>query len=177
MDIEQVDLSRGWPNPALLPTTALAEASAKVLATPAIWTPALMYGPDEGYQPLREHIARWLTTFYQPRDRITPERICITGGASQNVACILQVFTDPVYTRNVWMVAPAYHLSFRIFDDSGFTGRLRAVPQRDAGLDLAYLQQELLIAEERARRENNNAPVRWFALVCRWTFTSCILRV
>ncbi|GKZ16769.1 hypothetical protein AbraIFM66951_008570 [Aspergillus brasiliensis] len=158
MDVEQVDLFRGWPNPALLPTTALAEASAKVLATPAIWTPALQYGPDEGYQPLREHIASWLTTFYQPRDRITPERICITGGASQNVACILQVFTDPVYTRNVWMVAPAYHLSFRIFDDSGFAGRLRAVSQGDAGLDLAYLRQELLAAEERARREDNNAP-------------------
>ena len=160
MDGEEVDLSRGWPNPALLPTAALAEASATVMATPAIWTPALMYGPDEGYQPLREHIARWLTAFYQPRDPITPERICITGGASQNLACILQVFTDPIYTRNVWMVAPTYHLACRIFDDSGFAGRLRAIPQNDAGLDLAYLRQELVAAEERAGKEQNSAPVR-----------------
>ncbi|PYH99441.1 PLP-dependent transferase [Aspergillus ellipticus CBS 707.79] len=153
-----VDLSRGWPNPALLPTAALAEASAAVMATPAIWTPALMYGPDEGYQPLREHVARWLTAFYQPRDPVTADRICITGGASQNLACVLQVFTDPIYTRNVWMVAPTYHLACRIFDDSGFAGRLRAVPQDDAGLDLAYLRQELVAAEESATREQNTAP-------------------
>ncbi|PYI05601.1 PLP-dependent transferase [Aspergillus sclerotiicarbonarius CBS 121057] len=158
MAVEQVDLSRGWPNPALLPTAALAEAQATVMATPAIWTPALMYGPDEGYQPLREHIARWLTAFYQPRDPVTPERICITGGASQNLACVLQVFTDPIYTRNVWMVAPTYHLACRIFDDSGFAGRLRAIPQHDAGLDLAYLRQELVAAEERAGKEHNNVP-------------------
>ncbi|PWY88636.1 PLP-dependent transferase [Aspergillus sclerotioniger CBS 115572] len=158
MDAEEVDLSRGWPNPALLPTAALAEASATVMATPAIWTPALMYGPDEGYQPLREHIGRWLTAFYQPRDPITPERICITGGASQNLACILQVFTDPIYTRNVWMVAPTYHLACRIFDDSGFAGRLRAIPQGDAGLDLAYLRQELVAAEESAGKKHNSAP-------------------
>ncbi|PYH45641.1 aminotransferase-like domain-containing protein [Aspergillus saccharolyticus JOP 1030-1] len=153
-----INLSRGWPNPALLPTAALATASATVLASPPIWQPALQYGPDEGFQPLREHVAHWLTEFYQPRSPISADRICITGGASQNLACILQVFSDPLYTRNVWMVAPTYHLAGRIFDDAGFAGRLRAVPHDAAGLDLAYLRQELVAAENKALHERNMTP-------------------
>ncbi|PYH83678.1 putative aminotransferase [Aspergillus uvarum CBS 121591] len=153
-----INLSRGWPNPALLPTAALASASATVLASPSIWQPALQYGPDEGFQPLREHVAHWLTEFYQPRSPISPDRICITGGASQNLACILQVFSDPVYTRNVWVVAPTYHLAGRIFDDAGFADRLRAVPLDAAGLDLAYLREELIAAEFKASRELNLIP-------------------
>ncbi|KAL2799694.1 pyridoxal phosphate-dependent transferase [Aspergillus keveii] len=151
MDNEQevIDLFCGWPNPSLLPTSALADAFNTVMADPSIRTPALMYGPDEGYGPVREHIAQWLTSYYKPKDPIPSSRICITGGASQNLACILQVFSDPIYTRNVWMVAPTYHLACRIFDDAGFAGRLRAVPQDKKGLDLDYLRRELVAAEER----------------------------
>ncbi|KOC09516.1 putative aminotransferase [Aspergillus flavus AF70] len=156
---EEVNLFRGWPNPALLPTDALAEASATVMASPTIRVPALMYGPDEGYQPLREHLAQWLTAFYQPRHPISSERICITGGASQNLACIFQVFTDPSYTRNVWMAAPTYFLACRIMDDAGFAGRLRAVPHDESGLDLTFLRQELVKAEEKAQAEQRLEPI------------------
>ncbi|KAF9890405.1 hypothetical protein FE257_006073 [Aspergillus nanangensis] len=154
-DDDTVDLFCGWPNPALLPSGALAEAFAAAMASPTVRAPALQYGPDEGYQPLREHIAQWLTSFYQPCAPIPADRICITGGASQNLACVLQVFTDPVYTRNVWMVAPTYHLACRIFDDAGFAGRLKAVPQDTSGVDLRFLRQSLLDAEEKARAEHN----------------------
>ncbi|KAL2823402.1 pyridoxal phosphate-dependent transferase [Aspergillus cavernicola] len=151
MDNDQkIDLFCGWPNPDLLPTSALSDAFAAVMATPSIRTPALMYGPDEGYGPLRQHIAQWLTSYYRPVDPITSSRICITGGASQNLASILQVFTDPVYTRNVWVVAPTYYLACRIFDDAGFAGRLRAVPQDEKGLDLEFLRREIVAAEESA---------------------------
>ena len=68
------------------------------------------------------------------------ERICITGGASQNLACMLQVFTDPLYTR-VWMVAPCYFLACRIFDDSGL--RMRAVGEGEEGVDLQALKEGL----------------------------------
>ncbi|KAI9370090.1 pyridoxal phosphate-dependent transferase [Aspergillus egyptiacus] len=150
MDDQEIDLFCGWPNPDLLPTGALSDAFAAVMANPSIRNPALMYGPDEGYGPLREHIAQWLTGYYRPVNPITASRICITGGASQNLACILQVFSDPIYTRNVWMVAPTYHLACRTFDDAGFAGRLRAVPQDERGLDLGYLRKELLAAEASA---------------------------
>lgn len=166
-----IDLFRGWPNPALLPVEFLARSAATVLSTPSIYGPGLQYGPDEGYGPLREHIASWLTSFFRADSEssplpnvndstpITAERICITGGASQNLACVLQVYTDAAYTRNVWMVAPTYYLACRIFHDAGFTERLRGVPEDEEGIDLEFLERELKEAERRAAEEGNDKPV------------------
>ncbi|KAJ5091392.1 hypothetical protein NUU61_006262 [Penicillium alfredii] len=153
-----IDLLCGWPNPALLPAPELCRSASTVLSTPAIAYPGLLYGPDEGYGPLRAHIAQWLSTFYQPQDPISSERICITGGASQNLACVLQVFTDPIYTRNVWMVAPTYHLAARIMDDAGFAGKLRGVPEDQEGVDVAFLEKGLRAAEDKAQEEGNTEP-------------------
>lgn len=80
------------------------------------------------------------------------ERICITGGASQNLACILQVFTDPLYTQ-AWMVAPCYFLACRIFDDSGL--KTRAVGEGDEGVDLKALEEGMKAYE----REEGTAQV------------------
>lgn len=118
----------------------------------------MCYGPDAGDERLRKNVASWLTSFYQPTHPIAEERICITGGASQNLACLLQVFTDPVYTRNVWIVAPAYMLSFRLFEDSGFHDKLRAIPEDDEGIDIKYLRQEITKSEEKAN-DGNMIPV------------------
>ena len=154
-----IDLLKGWPNPALLPTAQIKKASSVALSNPDISTPGLLYGPDEGYGPLREHIADWLTHFYQPSIRISAERVCVTGGASQNLACILQVFSDPLFTRNVWMVSPTYFLACRIFEDSGFHGRLRSVPEDEEGIDIEYLRKALHTSEMKARAEGNTKPV------------------
>ena len=96
--------------------------------------PGLCYGPDPGFQPLRESIQKWTGEFFGSGEQSEVaagvglnvegegekigDRICITGGASQNLACVLQVFSDPVFTK-VWMVAPCYFLACRIFEDSG----------------------------------------------------------
>jgi hypothetical protein len=105
---------------------------------------------------LRESISKWLHQFYSSTLSSIPElkrkgddipdaeRICITGGASQNLACVLQVFTDPVYTR-VWMVAPCYFLACRIFEDAGL--RTRAVGEGEEGVDLVGLERRLVEAE------------------------------
>ncbi|KAJ5821172.1 uncharacterized protein N7525_010456 [Penicillium rubens] len=153
-----IDLQTGWPNPALLPAPILRHSATTVLCNPSISTPALLYGPDEGYEPLRTNIAAWLSDFYQPCEPVSSKRICITGGASQNLACVLQTFTDPVYTRNVWMVAPTYHLAARIMDDAGFAGRLRGIPEDDEGIDIAVLESGLRAAEENALRTGNTEP-------------------
>ncbi|KAL1962381.1 hypothetical protein VTN77DRAFT_9720 [Rasamsonia byssochlamydoides] len=155
---DPIDLFRGWPNPALLPVQFLSHASTIALSTPSIYEPGLQYGPDEGYGPLRQHVAEWLTSFYAPRDPISRDRICISGGASQNLACILQVFTDPAYTRNIWMVAPTYYLACRIFDDAGFAGRLRGIPEDAEGIDVDFLERGLQEAEERAVAQGNTKP-------------------
>lgn len=152
-----IDLSKGWPSPSLLPTDLLLQASQHLLRDPHLATPSLLYGPDPGYQPLRESIAAWLSEIYHTsagtRRLIDPDRICITGGASQNLACILQVFTDAGggTTKKVYMVAPTYHLAGRIFEDNGFVGRLKAVPEDAEGIDIDYLEECLLEDEKKER--------------------------
>ncbi|KAF9881615.1 aminotransferase [Colletotrichum karsti] len=159
-----INLLRGWPSPSLLPAAAISAAAVKTLADPAVYVPGLQYGPDPGYQPLREALSKWLSAFYpvapptaeeaavassgdgaDPLPHHPPDvnRICITGGASQNLACILQSFTDPLYTQNIWMVAPCYFLACPIYADAGFDGRLKSVPEDDEGIDLEYLRKGL----------------------------------
>ncbi|KAL2137222.1 hypothetical protein VTI74DRAFT_6433 [Chaetomium olivicolor] len=155
-----INLLRGWPSPALLPKAHLLDASHRVLSTASISTPALQYAPDPGYQPLIDSLAQWLSASYpsfSPSSSsssaaavagIRPDEIAITGGASQSLACILQSYTDPGYTRAVWAVAPCYFLGCPIFEDAGFSGRVRAVREDEAGLDLEALEEGFRRLEE-----------------------------
>lgn len=127
----------------------------------------MCYGPDAGDARLRKNVASWLSKFYQPADPVAEDHICISGGASQNLACLLQVYSDPSFTRNVWIVAPAYMLSFRIFEDAGFGEKLRAVPEDPEGLDIEYLRWEIRKSEHKAKSAGNNKPVSdGSALIC-----------
>lgn len=148
---KQINLMRGWPSPDVLPASLLSAACQRVLTDPAEYTPILQYGPSAGHQPLRDGLAQWLGRHYgvEPNS----ERICITGGASQNLACILQSFTDPNYTRAVWIVAPCYYLACGIFEDSGFAGRLRATPEDDEGIDLEALERNIKELDEHASHQ------------------------
>ena len=155
-----INLLRGWPNPSLLPASQIKAAASAALSDPNVSTPGLLYGPDSGYEPLRKQLANWLTAFYQPSETIGFERICFSGGASQNLACILDVFSDPTYTRHVWMISPTYFMACRIFEDSGFFDRLRSVPEDDEGVDIQFLDQGMQKAEKEAKAKGNNEPVR-----------------
>lgn len=137
-----VNLLRGWPSPNVLPAQILKAAANKVLSDPSVFVPGLQYGPDPGYQPLREELSGFLNRAYGT-GAPDAERICITGGASQSMACLLQSYTDPAYTKAVWAIAPCYYLACPIFEDSGFRGRLRAVPEDGEGIDLDWLERGL----------------------------------
>lgn len=153
-----INLLRGWPHTSLLPVDLIKDAAQTVLSNPGVAFEGLCYGPDPGYEPCRKAIAEWLTSFYRPSSLIGAARICITGGASQNLGCMLNAYTDPAYTRNAWFVAPAYMLAFRIFDDAGLGAKLRAVPEDESGIDLGYLRRELEMSEAKAQRDGNSAP-------------------
>jgi DNA-binding transcriptional MocR family regulator len=143
-----INLLRGWPSSTLLPTTLIKNAATAALSNPLIANDALSYGPDPGYEPARVAIAHWLSQSYKPASPITPDRLCITGGASQNLGSLLSVYTDPAYTRNIWIVAPAYFLAFGIFEDAGFAGKMRAVPEDGEGLDIGFLEREIGKSED-----------------------------
>jgi DNA-binding transcriptional MocR family regulator len=154
---DSINLIKGWPSTSLLPTQHISRAAQTALADPSIAFPGLLYGPDEGYAPLRETLGEWLSDFYQPEQPVGKERITITGGASQNLACLLEVFTDPVYTRDVLFAAPAYMLAFRIFEDNGFSGKMKAIPEDDDGMDMGLLRKALEESEKHS--SENKAPV------------------
>lgn len=140
---KQINFFKGSPNPKLVPTELLKHAASIALSNPIISGPGCDYGPDEGYLPLRANIAKWLTSVYRLTHPIDSERICITGGASQNLACLLQVFTDPVQTRAIWLPQPTYHLVFQIFEDAGFHGVLKAIPEDAKGMDASTLDEAI----------------------------------
>lgn len=144
-----------------------------MLTNNSVAFPALEYGPDRGDPRLRKHLASWLTNFFKPQDPITDDRITISGGASQNLAVLLNVFTDPSYTRNVWFVAPAYHLSFRVFQDAGFHDKFRAIPEDAEGIDIEYFREAIKKVEEEATIQGIEQPVSDAGgVVCR--LRSCI---
>lgn len=150
-----INLLRGWPSPHVLPAESLKAAANKMLSDPDVFVPGLQYGPDSGYEPLKEELATFLSGYFETKP--DPDRICITGGASQSLACLLQSYTEPVYTKAVWMVAPCYFLACPIFEDSGFKQRLRAVPEDSEGIDLDFLQKNLKKVEEEL--DPNEEPV------------------
>ncbi|EGY20509.1 aminotransferase [Verticillium dahliae VdLs.17] len=150
-----INLLRGWPSPSLLPAAALTAAAARALSDPTISVPGLQYAPDPGFQPLREHLAAWLARFYGAAPEA--DGICITGGASQSLANMLASFTDPGFTRAIWMVAPCYFLACPIFEDAGFGGRLRAVPEDDDGANVEVLAQKLQELDEAWERDGRGA--------------------
>ena len=151
-----INLMRGWPNPSLLPVTQVKAASVAALSDPKISTPGLLYGPDPGYEPLRESISSWLTRFYQLHAPLNAKRICISGGASQSLACILQVFSDPATTKNVWMVSPTYFKVCPIFQDNGFFNRLRSVPEDEEGINIDFLKKRLEESDREMDSQNAN---------------------
>jgi DNA-binding transcriptional MocR family regulator len=154
-----INLLRGWPSTSLLPVNLIRNAAQAALSEPDIAHDGLLYGPDPGYEPAREAIAAWLTSFYRLPQAIQAERICITGGASQNLGCMLSVYSDQEYTRNVWIVTPAYFLAFRIFEDAGFAAKMRAVAEDSEGLDLAFLEREMRKSEQSAEAPGRNTPL------------------
>ena len=158
-DAGPINLMRGWPNPSLLPAELIRSAAHAALSDSTIATDGLLYGPDPGYEPCRGAVAKWLTDFYRSGNSpVTASRICITGGASQNLGAMLSVYTDPAYTRKIWIVAPAYMLAFRIFEDVGFSGKMRAIREDDEGVDLAALRRGLEKSEAEARRSGVDKP-------------------
>jgi aspartate/methionine/tyrosine aminotransferase len=89
----------------LLPTQLLEKATHDVLKKKPIAYPAMCYGPDSGDPRLRKHVAQWLTKFYKPADAVWEERICISGGASQNLACLYEI---PMYELHVRHTLTSY---------------------------------------------------------------------
>jgi DNA-binding transcriptional MocR family regulator len=143
-----INLQLGWPSPSLFPAAQLLQGASEVLTSEKKTASSLIYGPDAGYEPLRQSIAKWLSGIYGRGSHLTADRVCITNGASGNLDNVLARFTEPGYTRTIWMVEPSYFLACPIFVDNGFQGMMRGVPEDDEGLDIEFLRNGLKQADK-----------------------------
>lgn len=150
---DHINLQLGWPSPYLFPASQLLDGASGILHSSKKTAAALIYGPSAGYEPLRKRIAGWLSPIYSPDKPISYERICVSNGASGNLENILVKFTEPGYTRRIWMVEPSYFLACPVFTDAGFEGRLRGVPEDEEGLDINYLRSALESVEKETHPE------------------------
>lgn len=84
---------------------------------------------------------------------IDASRICVTNGASAALSSVVLKFADPSYTRRIFIIEPTYFLACPIFEDGGFRGRLRGIPEGEGEdcVDLEFLLDEL-------------SKVRWWCL-------------
>ncbi|MDD7834375.1 aminotransferase-like domain-containing protein [Paenarthrobacter sp. AB444] len=81
---DAIELLGGIPDPGVLPTTEIAEATARVLARPGV--PALQYSRTEGISPLREWIAE--------REGVPVDRILITNGGFHGLSLAIQAVVE-----------------------------------------------------------------------------------
>lgn len=59
------------------------------------------------------------------------------------------------------MVSPTYYLACRIFEDGGFAGRLRSVPEDEEGVDIEYLAREMQQSRDGLDHESvKESPLR-----------------
>ncbi len=98
---EVISFAGGLPAAELFPIAEIDAATHKILTEHG--TQALQYGTAEGYQPLREHIARMLSV---DGLMLTADNILITSGAQQGLDLVGKVLLDEGDT--VLVDAPTY---------------------------------------------------------------------
>ncbi len=84
-----ISFAGGLPAPEVFPIEQVQEATARVLRDSG--AQALQYGATEGYQPLREMIARHTARYGL---EITPDNILITSGSQQALDLLGKVFIN-----------------------------------------------------------------------------------
>ena len=85
-----ISFAGGIPDPALFPHAVLAETFHEILSNPETRGAALQYSVSEGYQPLRE----WLAKTYLPKVGIAThaDNILITNGSQQALEFLAKLF-------------------------------------------------------------------------------------
>lgn len=114
-----INFGIGQPDFALLPQALMADAAAARFAEGD--TELLNYGLEQGDGRFRHALAAFLQEGY--RADVSPQQLMITAGASQALALLATLFTQPGDT--VFVEEPSYFLALRILQEDH---RLNAVP-------------------------------------------------
>lgn len=126
---DAIELMGGIPDPTALPTAALAEAAARVLAEPG--APSLQYSHAEGLPRLREWIAA--------REGVDPARVVITNGGFHGLSLAVQTAVER--GELVAVDNPVFPLFLRGLQLSA--AQTLPVPVGPDGIDVARLGEQL----------------------------------
>lgn len=126
---EVISFAGGLPSPATFPVERLRNACADVLTQAP--SPALQYGPTEGYLPLREWIAK--------RYGVGVANVLVTTGSQQGLDLLGKVLIDA--GSRVLVETPTYLGALQAFSLS--EPEFVSVPSDDEGLDPDGLTREL----------------------------------
>jgi 2-aminoadipate transaminase len=129
-----ISFAGGLPAPDVFPVERFREACSKVLASQA--KQALQYGATEGYEPLREMIARH-TSRYGVKAR--PENVMITSGSQQALDLIGKLLINS--GDRVLVEAPTYLGALQAFNVYG--AEYVCVPSDNDGLRTDLLEAPL----------------------------------
>lgn len=136
-----IDLGWGHPSARLHPAAAMAAAAQRALVRlDAAGAVPLQYGATQGYGPLLESLAGYLSTQEAYGGGVVnPASLFLTAGASQAIDLAATLFARPGDT--VLVEEPTYYLIGQIFRDHGL--RIASVPADAGGLDTAALERML----------------------------------
>ncbi|SGZ53117.1 CIC11C00000003139 [Sungouiella intermedia] len=148
-----INFFKGHPTLALLPNEDLAAAFRKVIVDNRYHDyelsntsrHPLQYGTDPGNLEIRTDLVRWSNSKFG-RTNDSPDSVNLTGGASFGAANILTAISDPLVTKQVFLVSPTYFLINYAFIDAGFEGKMSAVRETPGGkyeIDLDGLESKL----------------------------------
>lgn len=122
---EIISFAGGLPSPATFPVERMKEAYDKVLTDNG--RVALQYGPTDGYPPLREWIANYLST---GGSKIVPEQILMVSGSQQALDLLGKVLIDE--GSRVLVETPSYLGALQAF--SVYRPEFKSVDTDDHGL-------------------------------------------
>ena len=132
-----IDLGWGHPSPRLHPTDALAAAAQSVLGNQS--AVPLQYGAVQGFGPLLESLAAYLSGQEAYGGEVSPTSLFLTAGASQAIDLATTLFARPGDT--VIVEEPTYYLIEQIFVDHGLN--VVGAPTDADGLDTDALADRL----------------------------------
>jgi 2-aminoadipate transaminase len=131
---EVISFGGGLPAPDFFPVERFQEACQRVLAHQA--KSALQYSTTEGYQPLREMIARHSGRY---GITISPDNVLITTGSQQALDLIAKLLINP--GDRVLVEAPTYLGALQAFNVLG--AEYVSVPTDNSGLQTSRLEAAL----------------------------------
>ncbi|MBB3992378.1 hypothetical protein GGR19_003828 [Croceicoccus naphthovorans] len=108
---EIIHLGGGLPDPAIFPYEPLSDASARLWADRARAQTALQYAPSEGYLPLREWIAGYMT---RQGTACEADNVIITNGSQQGLDFLAKLLLSP--GDKALVEIPSFIGALRAFD-------------------------------------------------------------